>query len=149
VELTNRYSNITRTGFDLEERLLFFQQMLERAQTGAPRRPAVPVRKQNHLPAGQRRQLLADYVDGASVKEIARHYRVDRKTVMAIAKRAGLSPRHPKLTVAEVDRAVAMYVEGKALAIIGQAFGVKGNTIRKAIAERGVVIRSAGRNNGE
>jgi hypothetical protein len=94
-----------------------------------------------------RQQLLEMYAVGVAVDTIAMAMDVDRSTVFRhlrlgdkIIRRGG-----PKLTEHDVDRAIGLYERGETLKSIGVGLGVHGDTVRRALVIRGVVIGSVAR----
>ena len=100
-----------------------------------------PRQVQHRLASAEAEQLLEQYRVGVPVAELAANYRVNRTTVLAHARRAGLSRNGLKLPADRLDQAAAMYEAGNSLRVIGRTMGVAENTVRSALIARGVGIR--------
>jgi transposase-like protein len=85
--------------------------------------------------------LVADYVSGVEVMELARRYGIARQTVLNHARRQGQPKRHPKLSPTAVEKAAGLYEKGWSLAQVGRWFGVNPTTIDRVLRANGTAIR--------
>jgi transposase-like protein len=100
-----------------------------------------PKQHQRRLEADELNRLVADYMSGVDVVELATRYGIARQTVFDHMRRQGAPRRHPRLTPDDVRKAVGMYQVGKSLAAIGRAVGVDPGTVHRALIKVGVQIR--------
>lgn len=85
---------------------------------------------------------MAKDQSGALQRELAEEYGINRRTVRDIvAPHGGLS--RGKLTSAQIDSAVAAYLDGQSLATIAKRLGVSDHTVRSRLLERGINMRPA------
>lgn len=82
--------------------------------------------------------LVADYVAGVGVGELADRYGIHRTTVAAHLRRGGAPRSVVGLDVNEQAEAVRLYRAGLSLRAIGRQLGVDRKTVRAAIAEANV-----------
>jgi DNA-directed RNA polymerase specialized sigma24 family protein len=80
------------------ERFLQIGSEIQGADQGLPSTPRRIYQVQRWLTFEQKEQLLEDYRAGIPIQEIAETYRINRDTVMAQARRAGLCRRKPALS---------------------------------------------------
>jgi hypothetical protein len=85
--------------------------------------------------------LAEGYRGGATVYELATHFRIHRTTVAQHLHRQGVVMRRQGLTNDQVDHAVVLYAQGSSLARIGARFGVDPATAWSALRTRGVPMR--------
>lgn len=81
------------------------------------------------------------YRAGALQRELAEAYGIERRTAMEIIRRHG-AQRQLGLSDPQIDEVVARYNRGESLAVIGHAFSVAGDTIKRRLIDRGVAIRN-------
>jgi hypothetical protein len=62
-----------------------------------------PRQHQRRLRQDELDHLVADYLSGVKVKELAERYRITRQTVLEHVRRQGLPRRHPRLSPDEVN----------------------------------------------
>lgn len=73
--------------------------------------------------------------------ELAKRFRIDRRTVSSILKRHD-APIHPRgLATEQIQQAVLMYARGNSLAVIGSKLGVNEGTVHARLRQQGVVMR--------
>jgi hypothetical protein len=77
-----------------------------------------PRQHQRRLRQDELDHLVADYLSGVKVKELAERYRITRQTVLEHMRRQGVPRRHPRLGPLEVKEACDLYRSGKSLADI-------------------------------
>ena len=109
-----------------------------------PRRP-----RDNHvqrqLPLEEVQQLIARYLAGATVQELADAFEVHRTTALTLLERNQI-PRRGRVWTAELtDRAVALYADGLSCASIGRQLRVAPETVRKGLLAVGITLRRPGR----
>jgi hypothetical protein len=98
-------------------------------------------RRARQLGTDQIQQLIAGYRSGATVYELAKRLRIERRTVSAILHRNGVPMRRCGLSDAQVEDATRLYDQGWSLARIGKRMDVTADTVRKRLLERGVTMR--------
>lgn len=97
--------------------------------------------RQVRLSEQRQRELVERYRAGATQRELAEMYGIERRTAMEIIRRhEGTAARG--LASAQVDEAGERYCGGASLATVAEALGVAANTVRRRLLERGVVMRS-------
>ena len=85
--------------------------------------------------------MVEEYQKGVGTIQLAKFYGVDRETVRATLRNAGL-PQHTRgLTPEQIDQAVHLYATGESLARIGKRFKVDAHTVRRRLLEREVAMR--------
>lgn len=91
--------------------------------------------------------LLAELVDGyqagRTTYKLGRQHALNRNTVAAHLRRAGVTIRMDGMTPAQIEQAAASYRAGRSLAQVGREVGADAETVRKRLRERGIVIRSS------
>ena len=107
----------------------------------SPRRPGPPV--QRRLTPSQLEALAARYQSGRSLNDLAREFGVHHRTVADHLERLGIARRVnlPKLSAADVKRAVTRYRAGESLAIVGKALNVDASTVQRDLKRAGIKIR--------
>ena len=93
------------------------------------------------LTPAERTRILEEYRNGVGTIQLAQLYGVDRETVRATLRRAGLPQRERGLTAEQVNEAARLYEAGQSLARIGRCFEVDPHTVRRRLLERGVTMR--------
>ena len=130
-----RYSNLCDQG----ERL---RSLLEMVPSG----PLEPIprtikQKQRRLRGAEIDKLVADYLIGATVYELAEQFGVHRSTVSDVLERRGVARRFGPLSPAQIAIAASLYGGGLSLAKVGKQLGCQATTVRDALAKVGVEIR--------
>ena len=100
-----------------------------------------PRQHQRRLRQDELDHLVADYLSGVKVKELAERYRITRQTVLEHMRRQSVPRRHPRLGPLEVNEARDLYRSGKSLADIGVVFSVDPGTVRRALTKVGGPMR--------
>jgi uncharacterized protein (DUF433 family) len=140
VEVMRRYYNPPRTPVDLEELL-----------GGPPFRNASNRETAPALTQSQRRlrphdlaRLVADYVAGATIEDLAVTYGVNRTTVYAHLDRAGADrpTRGRRLSEPQIRQAVETYGAGASISALAAEFCVDEETVRRAFRCAGVRLRN-------
>lgn len=100
---------------------------------------------QTRLSTSNRAALLAGYVEGAAVTDlVAARFGVHRKTVMDIARRAGVPVRRPPVTDSVRQEAALLYAEGLTLSEVAKCLGINEKTPRAGVVTQGIGIRPRG-----
>lgn len=95
---------------------------------------------QTHLAEAQRIGLLERYLSGERAFELARAFKLDRRTVASILVRAGV--RRPRsMTDGERNEAARLYAEGWSCQRIGDHLGRDHGTVWLALQSVGVQLR--------
>lgn len=102
-----------------------------------------PRQQQRRLTADQIDEVVARYVDGASIDALARKYKINRTTVISHLERTGVERRRNprKMTDASVRAAADRYAAGLPLAAVAAEFDVCDRTLRREFDSAGVPIR--------
>jgi hypothetical protein len=136
VELLGRYSKHTRS---LEK----FEDLLELVPSGEPPVPRSPRKQaQSRLQEAEAKALVAGYVAGSTVYELADQFGVHRHTVSEILERRGVPRRYHKLSPEQLDLACSLYRAGLSLTKVGGQLGRRAETVRQALMKAGVEIRA-------
>ena len=107
---------------------------------------SVPSRQVQHrVSKSEIEQLVIIYQSGRTVNDLADDFQVNRTTVMAHLRRAGVPRRESKIGDTQLSEVVECYFAGQTLVQVADQFGVDGETIRRALLQAGVVRRSAGK----
>jgi hypothetical protein len=104
-------------------------------------RPGGSKQVQRRLPPEEVEELVASYLAGATVVELAGKHAIHRTTVLALLERHRVSRRGRVLTPDHIERALVLYASGRSCASIGHEFQVNAETIRQALLKVGVAIR--------
>ena len=86
--------------------------------------------------------LVAGYLAGSTVYELAHQFSIHRQTVSEILRRRGISRRYRKLSPEQLDLACTLYRDGLSLTKVGKQLGRRAETVRQALMKAGVEIRS-------
>lgn len=86
-------------------------------------------------------KLATAYLAGATTYQLAKKFKIDRRTVSNILKRQGVTVRGQRLSEADVDKAERLYLQGLSLARVGERLGVSDDTVRYRLVKRGVRMR--------
>lgn len=102
-----------------------------------------PRQQQRRLAGDQIDEVVARYVDGASIDALAREYEINRTTVISHLERNGVERRRNprKMTDARVRAAADRYAAGLSLAAVAAEFDVCDRTLRREFEGAGVPIR--------
>jgi len=101
-----------------------------------------------HLTQVEIAELVAARQAGTQIKDLASRFRVHKSTVIAHLERAGVpGMRWPgkTLTPEQVQDAAWLYQSGLNLIEVGARFGVDRRQVSRALREKGVLLRDAGR----
>ena len=101
---------------------------------------------QRRLAPGEVAELVAAYRQGVAVKELAASFRINRTTVLGHLRRHGIPKRDRRaLRGDDVERAKKLYAEGRSADWIAGELGVAASTVRRALQDAGVALRTPGR----
>jgi len=94
--------------------------------------PVRQLQKQTRLKSDEVTKLIAAYLDGITIRSLARQYQVNESTVHAHLNRHQV-PRRPyrALTPAQLEEARRLYNEGWSANRLAQHFGVAHRTVRR------------------
>lgn len=95
------------------------------------------------LAAQKADELVAAYVAGDPVRDLADRFQVSRETVNQIVRKRGIPIRPRGLSPEQIDEAEHLYREGWSLARIGKRMDVDARTVHRRLNERGVPMRGA------
>jgi transposase len=87
-------------------------------------------------------ELIKEYEQQASVKELAQRFGIHRVTVTALLRRHGVELRRPGLALDDIPAAASLYRQGWSCARLGERFGVDAATVWRALRSAGVAMRS-------
>jgi DNA-binding CsgD family transcriptional regulator len=135
VEVLGRYSNLCDQG----EHLRHLLEIVPEGPGSVNVRTSKQV--QNRLDGPQAHRLRQAYKSGATLKELARDFHVNRRTAADLLERGGIPRRGKGPSDSEVQQAIRLYGEGKSTAIIAHSLGFSAETIRNHLLAAGVVIR--------
>ena len=107
----------------------------------APTVRNTPKQVQRRLDSNKVDQLVADYLAGAKVRDLADLFQISRNTVLEHVSRAGVRKHYPALIPEQVDEAAQLYRSGQSLVSVGEHFGVNVSTVRTALLKVGVEMR--------
>jgi Mor family transcriptional regulator len=103
--------------------------------------------KQRRLDQEQLLQLIAQYIDGQSVAQLSRSWKLHRTTIVNHLKRHGVErrPHKRKMTDTQVTAAAERYRTGESLVKLGRHYNVDSQTVSKELRVAGITIRPKGR----
>lgn len=102
-------------------------------------------RTQRQLQPEEVAKVATAYEAGASMKELAKQFDVDRTTILRRLQGLGLKTRLSKLEPKEVREAAELYRAGWTLEKIGKRYHVHNSTVRSYLLDSGVAMRARGR----
>jgi hypothetical protein len=97
-------------------------------------------RPQQRVTASLLSDLIAGYEAGETTYQLARKYGINRNTVAAHLRSAGVTIRMDGMTPEQIEQAVEYYKTGWPLAQVGRELGADAETVRKRLHERGVAM---------
>lgn len=100
-----------------------------------------PRQCQRRFTAAEAVELAAQYRAGQTMNQLARTFRVHRRTGAHCLQKQGVGLRQFGLSVEHLDQAAALYRAGWSLARIGEKYGTTDMTVRRALARHDVEIR--------
>jgi hypothetical protein len=91
-------------------------------------------------------ELVAAYLVGIPVEDLAVSFRINRTTVLGHVRRHGIPKRDRRALQGEdVERAAKLYTEGRSAEWVAGELQVAASTVRRALKDAGVVLRPGGR----
>lgn len=99
--------------------------------------------QQTRLGDTQTEDLVAGYLSGSTVYELAAQFGCHRNTVSRLLKSRGIALRLVSMTDEQIVEAVDLYESGLSLAHVGSRLGFDRNTVRLRLIERGVEMRDS------
>jgi hypothetical protein len=87
-------------------------------------------------------QIVAEYEAGGSSASIGALFSLSKRSVIKILREAGVKVRYPRMTEAELRRAITLYSSGSSLHEVGNR-GRDHSTIHKALKRHGVRMRDS------
>lgn len=103
--------------------------------------PPIP-RIAKQIGAEQSAQLADDYRQGMTVGDLAKKYGIHRVTVSDHLAVHCIAKRLRGLDETQVLDAAERYQASTSLAVLGKKYGVSPTTVRKALIEQGITMRS-------
>ena len=121
---------------------------LRRVQSAASSpRPAdgsrQPRQHQRRLSMTEATELIKEYEQHASIKDLAKQFGIHRLTVTALVRRHGVELRRTGLAKEDIAAAASLYGQGWSLTKLGAKYGVDSTTVWRALRAAGVVMRSS------
>ena len=138
VEVLGRYSNPC---FRLPE----LQNLLAMTPVGCPVARVPSLQRQHRLKKPEIELMIADYVAGVKLNEIADRYQVNQSTIAKYVRLHGIPRRTRRLRSQEVKEAVELYASGRSTKWIGEHLGVAATTVRHSLTKARVTLRGRGR----
>jgi len=96
----------------------------------------------------EEKEVIEKYKKGLTAKAIAKEYGLSKTPILKVLKRAGCNPykdnqeRNKKLSEGQKEEIAIAYKEGETAQKLARRYGVTGPTIKKALQESGVDVRS-------
>ena len=87
-------------------------------------------------------QLVARYLGGSPIKDLATEFGVHRTTIATLLRRQRVELRQVGLNERQIEEACRLYRDGCSLAKLAGRFGVDNMTVRRYLTLAGVVMRS-------
>ena len=100
-----------------------------------------PIQHQGRLGEDVVLQLVASYLDGTTIRELAEQFDINEKTAHSHLKRLGVRRPYRKVKPLQVNEAVQLYQSGQSLNDVADHLGVSVDTTRRLLIEAGVQIR--------
>jgi transposase-like protein len=114
------------------------------AHTAQSWQPAVrQLQEQRRLTPEQVQQLVSEYENGASIKELAGHWGIHRTTVAAQLRQAGVRLRDQGVPADCRAEAVRLYDEGWSCQRLAECYGCDAETVRQVLQRAGICLRPA------
>jgi len=93
------------------------------------------------VPDAEAAALAREYLDGATVYEIAHRHRIHRNTVAHHLRRLDVPMRRQGLSGEQARLAALLYQDGQSLSRIGERLAVDPTTVRTALLAQGIRTR--------
>ena len=116
--------------------------VLDKGESPKRPKPAPPTsRRKVHLTEAQMQDLVASYLCGTTILELAVLHNICRTTVSKYLKQRGVAIRLKSLPEHDVALAVDLYRAGLSMARVAERIGCAPNTIRAELLAAGVRMR--------
>ena len=99
--------------------------------------------RQRRLNMTEVTELIKEYEQHASIKDLAKQFGIHRLTVTALVRRHGVELRRTGLAKEDIAAAAHLYGQGWSLTKLGVKFDVDSTTVWRALRAAGVVMRSS------
>ncbi|MFC9692288.1 helix-turn-helix domain-containing protein [Kribbella sp. NPDC056951] len=116
---------------------------MDEARPIEPAQPSRVHKLDERLDAETMAQIVAEYEAGGSSASIGALFSLSKRSVIKILREAGVKVRYPRMTEAELRRAIALYNSGSSLLEVGNRLGRDHSTIHKALKRHGVRMRDS------
>lgn len=105
-------------------------------------RPPVGSRQQRRLSPQQIHELLEEYRNGATARDLADRYGIHRLTVAQHIKRSGQQTRSLRsFEGAKLTELIDEYQSGQSTEALGRQYGVAGSTVARTLRRNGITLR--------
>jgi DNA-binding CsgD family transcriptional regulator len=135
VEVLGRYSNLSNQVKRIHEVLGIVPEGTSEVNVRTPKQV------QHRLRPAEIEQLKQAYESGATLRDLARGFQINRGTAAELLEREGLTRRGKGPSESDVQEAITLYEAGLSTAKIGQSLGFSADTIRNRLVAKGVRIR--------
>ena len=135
MEVMGRYLNPSDQG----ERLRDLLQIVPSGPKAAV--PRTPRRVFRRLEPAQVDRMVAAYLCGGTLKEVAQQFRIHRTTVSQLLEQRGIQRRYAPLNDQQISEAEDLYGSGMSLVTIGNVLNVNQSTVWRALRDRGMPLR--------
>lgn len=99
-----------------------------------------PWKRHHRLGRDELSGLLASYLAGVPINDLAETFAIHRNTVLSLARRSGAAERY-RLIDRHLDEARSLYEHGWSTARIAEHFGVDSTTVWRAFRRAGLPLR--------
>jgi IS30 family transposase len=86
-------------------------------------------------------EVVAEYSNGGSAREIGDRLGISRNTVLRLVERHGVKRQVSRMSEQDRARAIQLYKNGLSLAAVGQELGRNPRTIRDLLVQAGIERR--------
>jgi hypothetical protein len=107
------------------------------------RRQRAPKQAQTRLDSDEVAKLVAGYLAGGRVKQLAKQFGIHRLTVTSILQREGVTLRPRGIHPDDLPKVIRLYEDGWALARLAIKFDVSPSTVTNTLRRAGVPIGRA------
>lgn len=137
VELLRRYSGESNGITPLDKAWIGTRSIRTRpSETTPPTPKRQPYKINQRLPSATVTQLIADYLTGASSREVAERYGIAKQSALRLLRDHQVARPRSRITEAQVDHAAALVEGGLSIATAAQRVGVPPTTMRRALKKR-------------
>lgn len=92
-------------------------------------------------------ELVARYNSGADTPALSREFGISKTGLRQLLLAEGVVFRRQSITAEEAEQAVRLYASGLTIRQVAKQVGYPYESIRRALREKGVAMRAAGRGN--